>query len=165
MPERFILWLASAGYSGYFPYAPGTVGTLVGILVYMLFSLFPPAIYLLSTAATFSLALWASGRAEIIWKERDSPKIVIDEVVGFLIAMAFLPRTLTTVVGGFLFFRVLDIMKPPPIGMIDRQMKGGLAIVLDDAVAGVYVNLLLQAIYRWHPHFLSLLDRWICGAG
>jgi hypothetical protein len=49
--------------------------------------------------------------------------------------------------------------------MIDRQMKGGLAIVLDDAVAGVYVNLLLQAIYRWRPHFLSLLDRWICGAG
>ena len=119
----------------------------------------------MSTAATFFLAVWVSGRAEVVWKERDSPRIVIDEVVGYLIAMAFLPRTLTTVVGGFLFFRILDIIKPLPIGMIDRKMKGGLAIVLDDAVAGVYVNLLLHAISRWHPHLLSLLDRWICGAG
>ena len=165
MSERFILCLASAGYSGCFPYAPGTVGTLVGIAVYLLFSFFPPPVYLLSTAATFFLALWASGRAEIIWRERDSPKIVIDEVAGYLISMAFLPRTLTTVVGGFLFFRAFDIIKPYPIGMIDRKMKGGLAVVLDDAVAGIYVNLLLQAIHRWHPPLLFLLDRWICGAG
>jgi phosphatidylglycerophosphatase A len=165
MSERFILWLASAGYSGFFPYAPGTAGTLVGIAVYLIFSFFPPQVYLLSTVATSFLALWASGRAEIIWRERDSPKIVIDEVAGYLVAMAFLPRTLTTVVGGFLFFRAFVIIKPYPIGIIDRKMKGGLAVVLDDVVAGIYVNSFLQAIHRWHPSLLFLVDRWVCGAG
>jgi phosphatidylglycerophosphatase A len=153
MSQRIILFLASAGYSGYFRYAPGTAGTLAGTAVYLLFSVFPPLLYLLSTATVFFLALWASGRA------------VIDEVTGYLIAMAFLPRTLTTVVGGFLFFRAFDIIKPYPIGKIDRNMEGGLAVVLDDAVAGACVNILWQAIRHWHPPFLFLLDNWICGAG
>jgi phosphatidylglycerophosphatase A len=165
MSERIILCLASAGYSGYLPYAPGTAGTLVGTVIYLPFSFFPPLLYLLSTAAIFLLAVWASGWAEIIWQERDSPKIVIDEVVGYLMAMAFLPRTLTTVVGGFLFFRAFDIIKPYPIGLIDRNMKGGLAVVLDDAVAGVFVNFFLQAIHHWHPPYLYCLDKWIWGAG
>jgi phosphatidylglycerophosphatase A len=111
------------------------------------------------------LALWAYGWAEIILQERDSPKIVIDEVVGYLTAMAFLPRTLTTVVGGFLFFRAFDIIKPYPIGFIDRNMKGGFAVVLDDVVAGVFVNFFLRAIQYWHPPSLSCLDKWIWGAG
>jgi len=165
MSQRIILFLASAGYSGYFRYAPGTAGTLVGTAVYLLFSVFPPLLYLLSTATVFFLALWASGRAEVIWQERDSPKIVIDEVAGYLIAMALLPRTLTTVVGGFLFFRAFDIIKPYPIGKINRNMEGGLAVVLDDAVAGACANILWQAIRHWHPPFLFLLDHWICGAG
>lgn len=165
MSERFIIWLASAGYSGYCPLAPGTAGTLVGILVYFVFSAFPPAIYLLSVAAVFFLALWVSERAEIIYGKRDSSRIVIDEVVGFLITMALLPCTLTTIIGGFLFFRLLDIIKPPPIGAIDRRMKGGLAVVLDDAVAGIYVNLLLRAIHQWQPHLLFMMDRWFFGAG
>lgn len=165
MSERFIIWLASAGYSGYCPIAPGTAGTLVGILVYLVFSSFPPAIYLLSVAAVFFLALWVSERAEIIYGKRDSSKIVIDEVVGFLITMALLPCTLTTIIGGFLFFRFLDIIKPPPIGAIDRRMRGGLAVVLDDAVAGIYANLLLRAIHQWRPHLLFMMDRWFSGAG
>ncbi len=165
MSQRIILLLASAGYCGYFRYAPGTAGTLVGMAVYLLFSFFPPLLYLLSTAAFFFLALWASGWAEVIWQERDSSKIVIDEVVGYLMTMAFLPRTLTTMVGGFLFFRAFDIIKPYPIGKIDRNMKGGLAVVLDDAVAGACANILWQAIGHWHPPFLLLLDNWICGAG
>ncbi len=159
MSDRMILCLASAGYSGYLPYAPGTAGTLVGIGFYLLFSCFPPLLYALVTGAFFLLALWVSGRAEIIWRERDSPKIVIDEVVGYLMAMAFLPRSLTIVIGGFLFFRAFDIIKPYPIGRIDRKMRGGLAVVLDDAVAGIFVNLFLQAIHHWHPSLLFLLDQ------
>ena len=165
MSQRIILFLASAGYSGYFRYAPGTAGTVVGMAVYLLFSFFPPLLYLLSSAAVFFLALWASGWAEVIWQERDSPKIVIDEVAGYLIAMAFLPPTLTSMVGGFLFFRAFDIIKPYPIGKIDRNMKGGLAVVLDDAVAGVCANIFWQAIGHWYPPVLLLLDNWIYGAG
>ncbi len=165
MLQRMILFLASAGYSGYFRHAPGTAGTLVGMAVYLLFSLFPPPLYSLSTVAVFFLALWASGWAEVIWQEKDSPKIVIDEVVGYLFAMAFLPRTLTSMVGGFLFFRAFDIMKPYPIGKINRNVKGGLGIVLDDAVAGACANVLCQALYLWHPSLLFLLDNWIYGGG
>jgi phosphatidylglycerophosphatase A len=161
MSERFILFLASAGYSGYSPYAPGTAGTFLGVMLYLFLHLFSPFLYLLSTAGVFFLAVWASGKAEVIWQERDSPKIVIDEVVGFLITMTFLPCTLTTVAEGFLFFRTFDIMKPYPMAWIDRRMKGGWAIVLDDAVAGIYANIILQTVYRWHPRLLSFLDGWI----
>ena len=123
--KGLILGLASAGYVGYFPWAPGTAGTLVGVMVFLLYSPFPPFIYLLSTVALFALACWASERAEVILGQRDSPKIVIDEVVGYLVTMAFLPCTLTTVAVGFLFFRVFDIIKPSPAGVIDRRMRGG----------------------------------------
>jgi phosphatidylglycerophosphatase A len=137
---------------------------MVGIPVYFLFSFFPPSIYLLSSAAAFFLAWWASERAEVIFARRDSPKIVIDEIVGYLITMALLPRTLTMVIGGFLFFRIFDIIKTPPAGLIEHRVSGGLAVVLDDAVAGIYANLLLQAITHWHPHLLFIVDRWYFGS-
>jgi phosphatidylglycerophosphatase A len=162
--DRFIKWLASGCYSGYFPLAPGTAGTMLGIPVYFLFSFFPPAIYLLSSAAAFFLGWWASERAEVIFARRDSPKIVIDEIVGYLITMALLPRTLTMVIGGFLFFRIFDIIKPFPAGLIESRVSGGLAVVLDDAVAGIYANLLLQAIIHWRPHLLFIVDRWYFGS-
>jgi phosphatidylglycerophosphatase A len=157
----FIIGLASAGYAGYSPRAPGTVGTVVGVLVYGLYSYFPPSLYLLSTGAFFALACWAAGRAEAIWDEKDSPKIVIDEVVGYLVTMAFLPCTLTSLVGGFLFFRVFDIIKPPPVGTIDQRMQGGLGVVLDDVVAGLYANILFQIVSFWRPDFPFFLDRWV----
>jgi phosphatidylglycerophosphatase A len=163
--DRFIIWLASGGYSGYFPHGPGTAGTLVGILIYFLFSFFPPSIYLLTTGAAFFLAWWASERAEVLFSQRDCPKIVIDEIAGYLITMALLPRTLTTVIGGFLFFRIFDIMKTPPAGFVERRLSGGLAVVLDDAVAGIYANVLLHAIILWRPHLLFILDRWYWGPG
>ena len=161
--DRFIIWLASGFYSGYFPLAPGTAGTIVGILVYFLFSSFPASIYLLSLAAVFFLTWWASERAEVIFARRDDPRIVIDEVVGYLITMVLLPCTLTTVIGGFLFFRIFDIIKIPPAGFIERRISGGLAVVLDDAVAGIYANLLLHAITHWRPHLLFIVDRWFFG--
>lgn len=148
-----IIAMASAGYAGFSPRAPGTAGTAVGILVYLLYSHFPPLPYLLSTGALFFLACWISERAEVLLGQRDSPKIVIDEVIGYLITMAFLPCTASSMAGGFLFFRVLDIIKPPPANWINREMKGGWAVVLDDAVAGVYANVLLRLAAVFCPGF------------
>jgi phosphatidylglycerophosphatase A len=123
----------------------------VGVLVYLLYSPFPPLVYLLSTAAFFCLACWVSERAEVLLGRKDSPRIVIDEVAGYLITMAFLPCNLATIAGGFLFFRVLDIIKPPPANWINRKMRGGWGVVLDDAVAGVYSNLLLRLVAVFYP--------------
>jgi phosphatidylglycerophosphatase A len=150
---RFILALASAGGIGYFPWIPGTAGTAVGLIVFLVYSPLPPWLYFLSTAAFVALACWVAERAQGILGETDSPKIVIDEVAGFLITMAFLPRTPTILGAGFLLFRVLDIIKPPPAGAIDRRMKNGWGVVLDDAVAGIYANILLHLIVYWHPDF------------
>lgn len=86
--------------------------------------------------------------------QKDSPKIVIDEVVGYLITMAFLPCTLTTLAAGFLFFRVFDIIKPPPAGAINRRMRGGVAVVLDDVAAGIYANILLRLVIHWRSDIL-----------
>ncbi|MBI4495864.1 MAG: phosphatidylglycerophosphatase A [Deltaproteobacteria bacterium] len=158
--RRLIICLASVGYSGYFPVAPGTAGTLAGVGIFLLLHPLPAALYLLFTAVLFLLACWIAGRAEVLLGQKDSPKIVIDEVVGLLVTLALLPRRPAAILGGFLFFRVFDIIKPPPAGIINRRMKGGLAVVLDDAVAGIYANLLLQAISLWRPHLLQIVDRW-----
>ncbi len=160
--DRFIIAIASVGYIGYSPWVPGTVGTLAGVFVFLAYSPFPPAIYVLNTVAFFALAVWASHRAEIILGQRDSPRIVIDEIVGYLITMAFLPRNLTYLAGGFLFFRVLDIIKPFPAGTINDRLRGGLGVVLDDVVAGIYANLLLRVAVSWRPDLGFILDRWLC---
>jgi len=157
--------MATVGYTGFFPLAPGTAGSVVGVLIYVLLFPFPAFFYLLTTATAFALACWVSERAEIILSRKDSPKIVIDEVVGYLITMAFLPPTLTTLVVGFLFFRFLDIIKPAPAGVINRRMKGGLGVVLDDAVVAVYVNILLRLVGHWHPEVYFFLDRWFSVPG
>jgi phosphatidylglycerophosphatase A len=155
--RHLIIALASAGYAGFIPRGPGTAGTLVGVLAYSLYSSLPLLPYSLTTAAFFCLACWTAGKAEGILGEKDSPKIVIDEVAGYLIAMAFLPPSAALLASGFLFFRVLDIMKPPPLRWIHAKMTGGLAVVLDDAVAGVYTNLLLRLILFYLPESLFIL--------
>ena len=157
--DRFILGLASVGYIGFFPWIPGTVGTVAGVAVFFLYSALPPVLYVVSTAGLTALACWASGKAEILLGRKDDRRIVIDEVAGYLVTMAFLPRTWAAVVGGFLFFRLLDIMKPFPAGRINDRMPGGPGVVLDDVVAGLYANLLLHAASLFRPEIALLLDR------
>ncbi len=161
--RRLIIAFASVGFIGYSPVAPGTMGTLAGVLVYYLLSFFATPIYLLLVTAAFILACRAADSAEVLFSQKDSPKIVIDEVVGYLISMALLPRTLTMIVGGFLFFRILDIMKPPPANTVDRRLKGGLGVVLDDVIAGIYTNFILRAMIHWRPDLLYLVDRRLFG--
>jgi len=159
--HKFVIFVATGGYVGFFPIAPGTMGSLVGVLFYFLFSSFPLIIYLLSTATLFILGGWIAERAEIIFAQKDSPRIVIDEIVGFLITMILIPFTLGNAFAGFLFFRLFDIIKPPPARKIDRQMKGGFAVILDDAVAGLYANLFMHLTLRWYPGFFIEIDQWI----
>ena len=81
----------------------------------------------------------------------NSKEIVIDEMIGFMIAMTWMPQTWQAYLAGFCLFRFLDILKPPPIRYFDRRVPGGLGVVLDDVVAGLVANIFLQFIYSQTP--------------
>lgn len=149
MHERFIRIAATGLGSGLSPLAPGTAGTLVGIPVYMLFSRFSWPLYLLSAVAFSLLAVYVSREAERIYREKDPPRIVIDEIAGFLITMFLVDPTLWHIFWGFVFFRVFDITKPFPIRLCERKFPGGYGVVADDIVAGVYANIALLLLVRF----------------
>ena len=139
--------IATFFYVGYFPYAPGTLGTLAAIPLYYIVSGLPYYLYILFVVLFIVISVWASGIAEGIYGEKDPGYIVADEVSGYLVTMTLVPLTLTNVVIGFFLFRLFDIVKPPPSRQSER-LKGGLGVVMDDVVAGVYANILLQIIAR-----------------
>jgi phosphatidylglycerophosphatase A len=145
--NRFILILATGFGVGYSPIAPGTAGTLITIPIYYFLSAIPSPIYETTLIAFFFLSVWISENAEIFFGKKDDPRIVIDEMMGFLITMIWLPKTTFFVITGFFLFRFFDILKPFPIRRIEQRWSGGYGVVLDDVLAGVYANIILQFIY------------------
>jgi phosphatidylglycerophosphatase A len=143
---RFILILATGFGAGYSPIAPGTVGTLITIPIYYFLSKIPFPLYELTLVTLFFLSSWISGQAQTYWARQDDPRIVIDEMIGFLITMLWVPKTALFVILGFFLFRFFDILKPPPIRLIERA-KRGWGVVLDDFVAGIYANIILHLLY------------------
>jgi phosphatidylglycerophosphatase A len=131
--------------AGLLPLAPGTWGTLFGL----------PLVGLMSRLSVFYagaflglfvvLAIWSSHSCREWFQEDDPSEIVIDEVAGLLLALFLLPLSGVGLFGGFLLFRVFDILKPFPIGRVEK-LRGGFGIVADDLVAGLYANLCLRLI-------------------
>jgi phosphatidylglycerophosphatase A len=144
--KQFILFWATGFGVGYSPIAPGTLGTIIAIPVYYFLSEIPSPIYEITLIAFFFLSVWISENAEIFFRKKDDQRIVIDEVMGFLIAMLWLPKTILFIIVGFVLFRFFDILKPFPIRLIDKRLKGGFGVVLDDVIAGVFTNIILQVI-------------------
>lgn len=95
-------------------------------------------------AAGLAAGAVSAHRAEKELGEKDSRRIVIDEFVGYLVAVLALPLTAGYLVAAFVLFRFFDIVKPPPIRNIDKAVGGGLGVMLDDVVAGMAANVLLQ---------------------
>lgn len=149
MHERFIRIAATGLGSGLSPLAPGTAGTLVGVPVYLLFARFSWPLYLLSVAAFSLLAVYVSREAERIYREKDPPRIVIDEIAGLLVTLFLVEPTLWRIFWGFVLFRVFDIIKPFPIRLCERTFPGGYGVVADDIVAGVYANIVLLLLIRF----------------
>jgi len=145
--KHFILLLATGLGVGYSPVAPGTLGTLIAIPVYYFLSNILSPIYEITLVGFFFLSVWTSENAERFYGKKDDQKIVIDEIIGFLITMLWVPRTLLFVIIGFFLFRFFDILKPFPIRHLEKGFKGGFGVVLDDVVAGVYGNIILHLIY------------------
>jgi phosphatidylglycerophosphatase A len=141
-----IKFLASGAFLGYLPQAPGTFGTLWGIPLFYWISRYSPEVQIGIQVLFILVAVYLSGRAAQAWGEKDPSRVVVDETVGYLAAVCWLPFTWFTVWGAFFIFRILDIFKPFPIRKIDRELPGGWGIVLDDVLAGIYSNILLRLI-------------------
>ncbi|MGB5882745.1 MAG: phosphatidylglycerophosphatase A [Desulfobulbales bacterium] len=138
--------IATGFYSGYLPKAPGTWGSLVGVLLVFLLHALRLQIYLSVVAGLFIVGSFVAGEAEKILDNRDPGVVVIDEIVGMLITMIAVPITPLTMVLGFILFRVFDIAKPFPVNFFDQHFHGGLGIMLDDVVAGIYSLIIMQLI-------------------
>jgi len=132
---------------GYSPVAPGTLGTLVAIPVYYFLSNISSPIYEITLIGFFFLSVWISENAEIFFGKKDDQRIVIDEMMGFLITMLWVPKTMRFIIIGFLLFRFFDILKPFPIRRLEGRHRGGFGVVLDDVMAGVYGNIILHFLY------------------
>ncbi|HYQ71813.1 MAG TPA: phosphatidylglycerophosphatase A [Gammaproteobacteria bacterium] len=153
IPVRRLLhpvdFLALGFGSGLVPRAPGTAGTVAAIPVYLLLQPLAMAYY---AAIVFLLALAGiaiCGHTASRLGVHDHPGIVWDEIVGYLVTMAFAPPGWLWIVVGFVLFRLFDIAKPWPIRWFDRQVGGGLGIMLDDLLAGMFSALLLLLMVRY----------------
>ena len=145
--RRLAIVLATWWGAGYSPIAPGTAGTIAAIPFFLVLRLLPLYGYLACVLGIGLVACWAAGEAERFFQEQDSKRIVIDEAVGFFITMTALPPTWPYLIGGFCLFRCFDILKPPPIRLIERKVKGGYGVVLDDVLAGIYAHIALRVLF------------------
>lgn len=151
---RLAVFVATFAYCGYFPVAPGTAGSAAGLLVYALIQYAQsPFVDAAAIVVLFAAGVWAGTAAERYFGGIDPGPIVIDEVVGMLITLAFIPVGWTGAAAGFVLFRIFDVIKPWPAGRFEK-LHGGLGVMADDAMAAVYANLSLRLI-MW------LLPAWI----
>ena len=149
--NRFFLIIATGFGVGYSPVAPGTLGTLVAIPIYYFLSDIPSPLYEITLIGFFFLSVWISENAETSFGKKDDQRIVIDEIIGFLITMLWVPKTTSFIIIGFILFRFFDILKPFPIRRLEKGLKGGYGVVLDDVAAGAYANIILHLIGRIYP--------------
>ncbi|SJM93855.1 phosphatidylglycerophosphatase A [Crenothrix polyspora] len=142
-----VLFLAFGFGSGLAKKAPGTCGTLAAIPVYCLFAQTPLLVYSLLTIAVTLLGISLCGIAADKLGEHDFGGIVWDEVAGYLITLWFVPFSWQATLVGFILFRIFDIIKPWPIKWVDQKVHGGLGIMLDDVLAGIFAGLILLWIF------------------
>jgi phosphatidylglycerophosphatase A len=142
--SRLGLIVATFGYVGYFPIAPGTAGSLAALALYAVIRWVHDPLFETAVIVTILVVgVWAASRAEQVLAVEDPGPVVIDEVLGMLMTLAWLPLSLTGVVAGFVLFRIFDIVKPFPAGRLEHAPRGW-GIMLDDAMAGVYGHLALR---------------------
>jgi phosphatidylglycerophosphatase A len=137
---------------GRLPRAPGTWASLTALpFAAALAWLGGPWLVLLATLALFGLGVWASNRYMAAYGLHDPAAVVVDEVVGQWLTLAFLPLSPIAYLFGFLLFRIADMVKPWPADWIDRTVAGGVGVLLDDVVAGIYAGALALALLVWLP--------------
>ena len=144
--DRIILFFSSVFGLGYVKYAPGTFGSLAGILLWAFFAPQNYAAQFAFAAVMFVVSVIFAHLAEKIYGTKDDQRIVIDEVAGVWVSVAFLPKTIFFLAAGFLLFRLFDITKPLFIKKLQKA-KGGFGVTIDDIAAGVAANIILQVVH------------------
>ncbi|MBM3246336.1 MAG: phosphatidylglycerophosphatase A [Candidatus Omnitrophica bacterium] len=143
--RKFIVKIISTFfYVGYLPLVPGTFASIAGIGLYYLVK-DSSFVYSLTTLAALAAGFLTAGGAEEVFHQKDDRRIVIDEVAGMLLSLAFLPYDIKLVVFAFVLFRVLDALKPYPAWRL-QNLKGSPGVMSDDIVAGLYTNFILQVV-------------------
>ena len=138
-------WIATALGAGLSPKAPGTAGSLVALLPWwLLLRGLPLGWYLAVLAAGFLLGVWACGVSDRRLGMHDQGALVWDEVIGMWITLLAAPQAWWWMVVGFGLFRLFDIWKPWPVSWADRRVQGGMGVMLDDVIAGIYALVVLQ---------------------
>jgi phosphatidylglycerophosphatase A len=152
---RLAVFIATFVYTGLFPFAPGTVGSLGGLVVYGLIARLGAGVALegLAIAVLYGVGVWAAAVAERHFGGIDPGPVVIDEVVGMLITLFLVPVSVTGAIIGLLLFRVFDIVKPFPAGKLE-ELHGGFGVMSDDAMAGIYANLVLRVLWWLAPGWI-----------
>jgi phosphatidylglycerophosphatase A len=142
--RALVIVLATAGGVGYVPVASGTAGSLLVLPLLPSIAALRDRSLPLSlavVAGAIAIAIWAAGRAEIVFGGHDHGRIVIDEVAGMLVAGLFVPATWLAAWLAFGLFRLFDVWKPFPANLFDRRVTGGLGVVGDDLIAGLYAGI------------------------
>jgi phosphatidylglycerophosphatase A len=149
MRNFIIKAVSTVFFVGYSPLIPGTVASFVSIFVVILFKNYPAA-YMAATAIIIAVGFLVSGQAEKIFNKKDDRRIVIDELAGIMVSFLFLPGAKITVwplFWGFMLFRAFDALKIYPANKL-QDLSGGLGVMADDLMAGVYTNIILQVFFR-----------------
>ncbi|MBI4417266.1 MAG: phosphatidylglycerophosphatase A [Ignavibacteriales bacterium] len=147
LPARIF---ASGLFTGYVPFASGTFGSLAALGLYLIPGFEHPYVIMPACAVVLLLGAKAAGLMERRYGH-DPAQVTIDEVLGMWISLFLVPKSLSAAVVAFFIFRILDIIKPWPARKFD-SLRGGMGIMMDDVVAGVYTNLLVHLIVRLGLH-------------
>lgn len=135
--------------SGLSPFAPGTAGTIAAVLLYIPLSTLPLWAYISVLVIGTLFGIYICEKTSNKLGGHDNPAIVWDEFLGYWLTMLFAPPGWLWIIAGFILFRLFDIWKPWPISVVDHKVKGGLGIMLDDLLAGVYALVILQISYYY----------------
>lgn len=142
-------WLATWFGSGLAPKASGTAGTIVALpFAWLIKSYYGNIGLFIAAIIIFFVGWWASNEYMKYYPEKHDPKqIVVDEVAGIWLLLSILPNTWQGYLVGFVVFRFFDVLKPYPISLADRKIKGGFGVMFDDILAAIYPYIIVCIIF------------------
>jgi phosphatidylglycerophosphatase A len=132
--------------TGALPYAPGTFGTIIAIPFFLVLRSFSIELYIGILLILIIASMWLCEKVSKDIGVADHQGMCVDEIIGYLVTMTFAPATFKWILIGFLLFRLFDIWKPWPIRQVDQRFHGGVGVILDDVLAGIYSMIILYIL-------------------